>query len=78
MQNPFPGGTGNRRNARHEPFLMTSERFLYLLTRLQVWSRAGERAPHKPLLLLLAMGNLCRGEPRLLPYRDTWRFSPGG
>lgn len=49
---------------------MTSERFLYLLSRLQVWSRAGERAPHKPLLILLAMGNLCRGEPRLLPYRD--------
>lgn len=49
---------------------MTSERFLCLLSRLQVWSRAGERAPHKPLLILLAMGNLCRGEPRLLPYRD--------
>lgn len=49
---------------------MTSERFLYLLSRLQVWSRAGERAPHKPLLILLAMGNLCRGEPRLLPYRN--------
>ena len=47
---------------------MTSERFLYLLSRLQVWSRAGERAPHKPLLILLAMGNLCGGEPRLLPY----------
>lgn len=49
---------------------MTSEHFLYLLSRLQVWSRRGERAPHKPLLLLLAMGNLCRGEPRLLPYGD--------
>lgn len=47
---------------------MTSERFLYLLSHLQVWSRAGERAPHKPLLLLLAMGDLCRGVPRLLPY----------
>ncbi len=47
---------------------MTSECFLYLLSRLQVWSRAGERAPHKPLLVLLAMGNLCRGEPCLLPY----------
>lgn len=47
---------------------MTSERFLYLLSRLRVQSRAGERAPHKPLLVLLAMGNLCRGEPRLLPY----------
>ncbi len=47
---------------------MTSKRFLHLLTRLRVRSQAGERAPHKPLLLLLAMGNLCRGEPRLLPY----------
>ena len=49
---------------------MTSKRFLYLLTRLRVWSRTSVRAPHKPLLLLLAMGNLCRGQPRLLPYRD--------
>lgn len=47
---------------------MTSERFLYLLSRLRVRSQAGKRAPHKPLLILLAMGNLCRGQPRLLPY----------
>ncbi len=65
---PFSGATKNRRETCHEPISMTSKRFLYLLTRLRVWSRAGERAPHKPLLLLLAMGNLCRGEPRLLPY----------
>ena len=49
---------------------MTSEHFLHLLSRLRVRSQAGMRAPHKPLLLLLAMGDLCQGKPRLLPYRD--------
>lgn len=28
---------------------------------VNVWQRAGERAPHKPLLLLLALGRLSRG-----------------
>lgn len=36
---------------------------------LTVWQRAGERAPHKPLLLLLALGLLSRGTT-LLPYAE--------
>jgi hypothetical protein len=35
---------------------------------LNLWKRHGERAPHKPLLLLLALGRLQRGEPRLAPF----------
>jgi putative restriction endonuclease len=34
---------------------------------LTIWQRAGERAPHKPLLLLLALGLLSRGTT-LVPY----------
>ena len=50
---------------------MNSKNFRNRIEGLRVWSREGERpAPHKPLLLLLAMGNLCRGKPRLLPYKD--------
>ena len=30
---------------------------------LNLWKRHGERAPHKPLLILLAVGRLQRGEP---------------
>jgi putative restriction endonuclease len=37
--------------------------------RLNLWQRGSERAPHKPLLVLLALGELMRGGPRLLSYR---------
>src|SRR5262245_37856567 len=30
--------------------------------RLNVWSRGGQRAPHKPLLVLYALGRWARGE----------------
>jgi hypothetical protein len=31
-----------------------------------VWKRGGERAPHKPLLALYAIGRALRGEPRMM------------
>ncbi len=38
---------------------------------LRVWHRKGQRAPHKPLLVLWAMGRCLRGEPRLGSYEET-------
>lgn len=38
---------------------------------LQTWKRKGERAHHKPLLALLALGQLQRGEERLIAF-NTW------
>ena len=38
---------------------------------LGVWKRRGERAPHKPLLVLYAIGKLLRGESRLIPYCEV-------
>lgn len=38
---------------------------------LSVWERRGERAPHKPLLLLYALGRSLRGESRLIPFADV-------
>lgn len=35
---------------------------------LGMWKRGGERAPHKPLLVLYAIRKLLRGESRLIPY----------
>lgn len=35
---------------------------------LHVWERDGERAPHKPLLLLFALGKAQNGFDRLLPW----------
>lgn len=38
---------------------------------LRMWQRGDERAPHKPLLVLYAIGKLLRGENRLLPYAEV-------
>ena len=37
---------------------------------LRQWGSRGERAPHKPLLVLYAIGKLLRGEDRLISYTD--------
>lgn len=64
---------------------MTRDEFLSRLGELRIWRRRGERAPHKPLLLLLALGRLLNEEPRLgsytgeieTPLRDLLeRFGP--
>ena len=49
---------------------MTREDFLRALQHLNVWKRGDERAPHKPLLLLAALGRLSRGEARLVSFRE--------
>lgn len=38
--------------------------------KITVWKRGGERAPHKPLLVLYALGRLLRDEKRLIPYEE--------
>jgi putative restriction endonuclease len=38
---------------------------------INVWKRGGQRAPHKPLLALYAIGRLQRGEPRMIAFRDV-------
>ena len=44
--------------------------FLRRVRELKVWSAGGERAPHKPLLLLLALGRLQRGDGRLARFEE--------
>ena len=41
------------------------------LTAVNVWKRGPQRAPHKPLLLLLALARCSRGEAREIPYREV-------
>ena len=52
---------------------MTPDDFLRRLSEIQPWKRRNERAPHKPLLLLLALGRFCRGEKRLVSFREVER-----
>jgi putative restriction endonuclease len=37
---------------------------------LAVWKSGDRRAPHKPLLILLALGYLQNEDRRLLPYKE--------
>ena len=49
---------------------MDREAIIQKFERLRVWRNAGERAPHKPLLVLYAIGGLLRDGNRLLPYSE--------
>ena len=47
---------------------MDRDEFLNRIAGINVWRRGDSRAPHKPLLLLFALGRVTRGEPRLVGY----------
>lgn len=49
---------------------MTHEAILSRVDKLNVWQRGAERAPHKPLLLLLALGRQSRGLTGPVLYED--------
>lgn len=38
---------------------------------IHTWSRGDQRAPHKPLLLLMALARVQRGDPRLIAFSDA-------
>ncbi len=44
--------------------MLTEHDILDRFRALTVWSRGGQRAPHKPLLALLALARLQAGKPR--------------
>ena len=52
---------------------MTPEEIRNRFSNVAVWRRAGERAPHKPLLALYAIARLLRAEPRMIPYAEVDR-----
>lgn len=60
---------GSLRNPKHREAGRDeiAERFANLMT----WKRGGERAPHKPLLALYALGRLSRGRGRLVRYAEA-------
>ena len=49
---------------------MHREAIIQRFEQLRVWRRTGERAPHKVLLVLYAIGRLLRDGVRLIPYAE--------
>ena len=52
---------------------MTPDEFLSRIAGLNTHKHRGRRAPHKPLLLLFALGRVLREDYRLVPYADVHR-----
>ncbi len=50
---------------------MNKEEIARKFETLKVWQRGDERAPHKPLLVLYAIGQLLQGKDRLLPFSEV-------
>jgi len=51
--------------------MVTEEDVLARFSRIRSWTKGDQRAPHKPLLLLLALARLQRGEPRWISFADV-------
>ena len=49
---------------------MTREEIIHKFQNLNIWKSGGQRAAHKPLLVLYAIGKLLRDGSRLTPYTD--------
>lgn len=47
------------------------QRLLGLIQEIRTWKKEDRRAPHKPLLLLLALGRVQRGDPRWVRFSDV-------
>ena len=47
---------------------MTRDQLLAAFDRIRVWQRGDQRAVHKPLLVLLALARLARGEPPMVEF----------
>ena len=52
---------------------MNSDAVLDLFDRLAVWSRGEQRAPHKPLLVLYAIGRWVRGDQGGITFGEVDR-----
>lgn len=49
---------------------MTPDILLEKIDSLRICTNNGDRSPHKPLLLLLALGRISNGKPRLMLFED--------
>ena len=49
---------------------MNADRLKALFDRVAVWKKGGQRAPHKPLLILYALSRCLQGKARFIPYAE--------
>ena len=49
---------------------MTKQQLIKTISNLNTWKRGDQRAPHKPLLLLIALANIQQHKDRLILFRD--------
>ncbi len=49
---------------------MNAQELITRINALNVWKKGDQRAPHKPLLLLLALARIHTDQPRLIPFDD--------
>jgi predicted restriction endonuclease len=47
---------------------MVSDELKEKISKIKIWQRSGERAPHKPLLFFRALDQLTKGEFHLVSY----------
>ena len=52
---------------------MTEQEFFDVIDNLRIWRRKNERAPHKPLLILLALAHVHNATDRYLSYSSVSR-----
>jgi putative restriction endonuclease len=55
-------------NEREKTVNWSEDELISRFDSISVWKRGGIRAPHKPLLVLLAIGKCFVGQPRMIPY----------
>lgn len=59
-----------RRQFGHRLPIVNRKELLQKLNQIKLWRKHGRRAPHKPLLVLLALSRIARGEDRLARYEQ--------
>lgn len=51
---------------------MTAAELIEKTRNIRIWQRGDKRAPHKPLVLLYALGRIAGGAPRLILYEEAY------
>lgn len=49
---------------------MNKKQILDYFSNISIWKKGNQRAPHKPLLILLALGKLVNGNKRFIDFHD--------